>query len=143
MNIFDRILHTEFDRERRLGNPLVDPFARQRRMNFFASLTGLCGFRQPKKGPKLSKGGSTRREREAHLRPLYLANLEAEADFRARYADQPGYGIAGIRNAIERGEHLNHRPKAASPTGRRASSRVPSGAKPPKAATARGQKNAR
>lgn len=114
MNVFQKILRRDVEQTVRLGNPLglkdwdgavIETGPYLARMNQMAVMTGGRGFQQPKRGPKLSKVGGTRKQREAHLRPIYLANLEAEADFRASVAGKEGWGIAAIRDAIERGEH--------------------------------------
>lgn len=110
MNIFDRLIGREVDQASRLGNPLgvkTGPFLA--RMNAMSLMTGGRGFRTPKKGVKLSKAGTTRKQREAHLRPLYLKNLQAETDFRAAHTGHPGWSIAKINRAIERGLHLRSR----------------------------------
>ena len=72
MNIFSKILDRDFDQTVRLGNPLCErpwpggpitltgPFLA--RMNAMSLMTGGRGFRQPKKGPKLSRAGKTRKE---------------------------------------------------------------------------------
>lgn len=107
MSIFDKILARDFEQTRRLGNPLgkgSGPFLA--RMNFWAQMRGSDGFRQPPRGPKLSKGGRTRRESEAHLKEIYQRNLKAEGDFRASVEGKPGWGIRQINRAIERREHL-------------------------------------
>jgi hypothetical protein len=104
VNIFSKIMA---DETARLGNPLgAGSGAFMARMHGMAVMAGGRGFRHPKKGPKLSKGGSTRKQREAGAKEIYHRNLKAEADFRARVAGQPGWGIAQINRAIERREHL-------------------------------------
>lgn len=62
MNIFSKILQREHATDTMLGMPLKDEGARDRRKNAMANMTGGRGFQQPKKGPKLSRGGKTRRE---------------------------------------------------------------------------------
>ena len=104
MNIFSKIMA---DETARLGNPLgAGSGAFMARMHRMAVMTGGRGFRQPAKGPKLSKGGTTRKQREAGAKEIYAKNLKAEADFRASVAGKPGWGIAQINRAIERREHL-------------------------------------
>lgn len=104
MNIFSKIMA---DETARLGNPLgAGSGAFMARMHRMAVMTGGRGFRQPKKGPKLSKNGTTRKQREAGAKEIYAKNLKAEADFRASVAGKPGWGIAQINRAIERREHL-------------------------------------
>lgn len=106
MNIFDRLIARETEQDTRLGCPAGSPEAIERRMNALARMTGGNGFRTPKRGPKISKGGTTRKERNAHVRPNYLARLRAEADFTAALKGKPGWSIARIRDAIARGDHL-------------------------------------
>lgn len=74
MNIFNRIIAKQFDAEMRLGNPLSDSAAQNRRLHNFAQMTGGRGFRVPPQGPKVSRGGKTRKERIADgtLRPRLL-----------------------------------------------------------------------
>lgn len=104
MNIFSKIMA---DETARLGNPLgAGSGAFMARMHRMAVMTGGRGFRLPGKGPKLSKGGTTRKQREAGTKQIYAKNLKAEADFRASVAGKPGWGIAQINRAIERREHL-------------------------------------
>lgn len=62
MNVFSKILRREFFAETRLGCPSPDEAARLRRVNRMSLMRGGNGFRQPKAGPKLSKGGKTRKE---------------------------------------------------------------------------------
>ncbi|WP_127524651.1 hypothetical protein [Mesorhizobium sp. Z1-4] len=107
MNVFDRIRERDIVQSVTLGIPLgkgSGPFLA--RMNAMALMTGGHGFRQPKKGPKLSKNGTTRKEREAPGKRIYRENMEAERRFREAHADQPGWGSARINRAIERGDHL-------------------------------------
>lgn len=104
MNIFSRLL---MDDAARLGNPLgvgTGPFLM--RMNQMAARTRGNGFREPPKGPKLSRNGTTRKQREAGNRAMFEKNLKAEVEFRARHAGKPGWCIAQINRAIERREHL-------------------------------------
>lgn len=104
MNIFSKIMA---DETVRLGNPLgVGSGAFMSRMHRMVEMTGGRGFSMPKRGPKLSKGGTTRKQREAAGKEIYANNLKAEADFRASVAGKPGWGIAQINRAIERREHL-------------------------------------
>lgn len=65
MNIFSKLAAREHETDHCLGNPLFDESAFRRRIHAMAALTGGNGFRQYPKGPKLSKGGMTRRERIA------------------------------------------------------------------------------
>lgn len=107
MNIFNKILQRDFDQTVMLGNPLgygTGPF--HARMNAMSIMTGGRGFQQPKKGPKLSRGGKTRRERREPYREIYHRNLEAERTFREAHAEQPGWGTARTNRAIERRQHL-------------------------------------
>lgn len=106
MNIFNKILEDEYSGDTRLGTPSRDYAAHRRRMNAMATMTMSNGFRIPPKGPKLSKGGKTRKELEAAGIAIFERNLAAEAAFRAAHASQPGWGISQINAAIERREHL-------------------------------------
>ena len=106
MNIFQRLIFNSNDRETRLGNPLGDEAAIKRRQNAFFNMTGGRGFRQPKKGVKLSKNGTTRSQREASGKRIYAENLEAERRFRDARMGREGWGLARIRNCIERRDHL-------------------------------------
>lgn len=104
MNIFNKIM---VDETARLGTPLgAGSGAFMARMHRMAEMTGGRGFMMPKRGPKLSKNGTTRKQREAGIKEIYRRNLKAEADFRASVAGKPGWGIAQINRAIERREHL-------------------------------------
>ncbi|QNP78383.1 hypothetical protein [Agrobacterium tumefaciens] len=64
MNIFDKIVGEQTERETSLGAPLRDPLAIQRRLSHFAALTGSRGFRTPKKTPKVDAQGMTRGDRK-------------------------------------------------------------------------------
>jgi hypothetical protein len=105
-NAISRILMRDLVDETRLGAPAADDAARLRRRASFYNMTGGRGFRQDPAGPKLSRGGKTRKEIEAAGVAFYNRNLAAEAVFRAKHSGQPGWGIAAIRDAIERMEHL-------------------------------------
>lgn len=115
MNVFEKILTAEVDQTTRLGNPLLEydwygwpiqtgPFLA--RMNAMSLMRGGNGFRQPKKGPKVSMGGQTRREREAYLKEVYWKNLASERTFRESRTEQMGWSTARINAAIEAREHL-------------------------------------
>ncbi len=106
MNIFSKILQDEYAGDRRLGCPSKDYAAQRRRMNAMATMTGSNGFHVPPKGPKLSKGGKTRRELEAPAKAVFERNLAAEVAFRSAHANQPGWGIRRINAAIEQRLHL-------------------------------------
>ena len=63
--IFDRIaFNAEHKGVTHLGSPSPDAMFAGRRMNAMAEMNPR-GFRQHKAGPKLSRGGLSRREREA------------------------------------------------------------------------------
>jgi hypothetical protein len=66
MNIFDKVMSDLDAKERRLGLPLRDPVAIDRRMNIMATMTGGKGFRTPRQNEKrgVSKGEKRRRERK-------------------------------------------------------------------------------
>lgn len=70
MTIFDKILEEQSAPERTLGNPLGDPSAIERRINFFSFLTKGKGYRKVSEGPKKNAQGKTRgeRKREMHER---------------------------------------------------------------------------
>lgn len=53
--------------ERCLGNKLLNRYASERRMNFFATLTGGKGFRVPKKPLRTNAQGQTRGDRKRAL----------------------------------------------------------------------------
>ncbi|RUV07966.1 hypothetical protein EOA79_02435 [Mesorhizobium sp. M1A.F.Ca.IN.020.03.2.1] len=105
MNIFNSIVADEYAGDTRLGNPSKDYAAHRRRMNAMATMTMSDGFRIPPRGPKLSKGGKTRRELEAPLKAVFQRNLAAEVAFREQ-AKRDGMGIAAINRAIEKRQHL-------------------------------------
>lgn len=73
-NAISRILLRDLIDETRLGAPEADDAARARRRASFYNMTGGRGFRQEPNGPKLSRGGKTRKERIAsgELRPRLL-----------------------------------------------------------------------
>lgn len=106
INAFQRVLEKEAAADTRLGCPSTDAGHAARRKNTMAMLTGGRGFRTPERGPKLSKGGTTRAEREAPLKALYRRNLDAERRFREARQGSPGFSIAGIRDGIEARQHL-------------------------------------
>lgn len=112
MNIFSKVLEDEYAGDKRLGNPSKDYAAHRRRMNAMATMTMSNGFRIPPKGPKLSKGGSTRAVREASGKALFERNLAAEVAFRTAHENQPGWGIRRISAAIEKRIHLKQTPMA-------------------------------
>jgi hypothetical protein len=102
INAFQRVLTKEAEKDTLLGCPSTDEGHAARRQNAMAMMTGGRGFRTPKAGPKLSKGGKTRADREAPLLAVYRRNLDAERQFREARQGQPGWGIARIRDAIEK-----------------------------------------
>jgi hypothetical protein len=62
-NPFQRVLMREHVHERALGSPIGHiPGGIARRKNAMSLMTGGRGFPVPPAGPKLSKGGKTRRE---------------------------------------------------------------------------------
>jgi hypothetical protein len=73
-NAISRLIFGDPIAETRLGCPSADDGAKDRRMAAMAQMTGGHGFRQWPAGPKLSRGGKTRRERIAsgELRPRLL-----------------------------------------------------------------------
>lgn len=107
MNIFNKILEDEYASDTHLGYPSRDYAAHRRRMNAMATMTRSDGFRIPPKGPKLSKGGQTRKALEAPAKAAFQRNLAAEAAFREAHAGQPGWSIRKINQAIERRLHLS------------------------------------
>lgn len=64
MNIFDKIMFKQAEQETRLGNPLRDTAAIQRRLTNFAQIMGGKGFRTPKKSPRVNAQGLTRGDRK-------------------------------------------------------------------------------
>lgn len=103
MNIFTKFLARDLISQSSLGAPAGDPAAIERRLNHMATLTGGRGFRQYKRGPKVSKSGETRRPRKEAARKVYLQNLEREAKFRRENGDLP---IGALNRAIETREHM-------------------------------------
>lgn len=63
-NIFDRVIGKERAIETRLGNPLPTREARERRANYFATMTNGKGFRTPPKTPETDAQGRTRGDRK-------------------------------------------------------------------------------
>ena len=106
LNAFQRVLQKEAATDTRLGCPLQDQGARLRRRETMSRMTGGRGFYVFPKGPKLSRGGTTRAEREAASKARTRANLEAERRFREAHSGKPGWGIGAIRDAIESRQHL-------------------------------------
>lgn len=105
MNIFNKIVADEYATDTRLGCPSADYAAHRRRMNAMATMTMSDGFRIPPKGPKLSKGGMTRKELESGAKAVFQRNINAEVKFREQ-AKLDGWGIRKINLAIERHDHL-------------------------------------
>lgn len=64
MSIFDRIMGRQVASETTLGNPLRDPDAIERRMNYFAQCTNGNGFRIPAKEPRVDTLGLSRGDRK-------------------------------------------------------------------------------
>ena|ERR1051325_4988008 len=109
MNIFNQILADERAQANRLGCPLWGE-AHLRRAQRMYEMTEGKGFRVYPKGPKLSKGGKTRRELEASGKAIFARNLAAEVAFRTAHESQPGWGIRKINAAIENRLHLKVMP---------------------------------
>lgn len=105
MNIFHKVLESEYAGDTRLGCPSADYGAYRRRMHAMATMRMSDGFRIPPRGPKLSRGGKTRAELEAPLKAIFARNLEAEIKFREQ-AKLDGMSIAAINRAIEQRKHL-------------------------------------
>lgn len=64
MNVFNEIMKPQHDAEMRLGNPLRDPLAIQRRLTNMAQMTRGNGFRIPKKATATDAQGKTRGQRK-------------------------------------------------------------------------------
>lgn len=105
MNVFSKVLQDEYVNDTRLGCPSDNAAAFHRRMHAMATMTRSDGFRIPPMGPKLSKGGKTRKELEAPAKEFFARNLAAEFKFREQ-AQLDGWSIRKINRAIEQRLHL-------------------------------------
>lgn len=68
MNIFRKLLAFDAENETKLGIPLTDPAARERRMNTMFTIRAGKGFRQQPMEPRIWGDGTTRGERKRKLR---------------------------------------------------------------------------
>jgi len=69
--------------ECRLGNPLRDPDAIERRQSLFATLTGGRGFRVPKKAPGVDRREAKRNARQHMLDRIAKERADEQAKARA------------------------------------------------------------
>lgn len=79
-NVFDKVVAKDYEGLTRLGMPLRDQGAIERRINLFWSLTGGRGFRQP----KLKYPNPHRQARRHVHRLIYERALLAEQEARLK-----------------------------------------------------------
>lgn len=88
MAAFERILINDADADRKLGNRNIGDADRRR--EFYATVTGGAGFRQPPKEPRSDWNGQTRRERKQRLRETYLAECRKPQADKWKHSSRKG-----------------------------------------------------